>query len=346
VDAGAVPLLVLCIQEPEVSLKCIAASALSDICKHSPELAQTVVDAGAIAHLAQMILNPDAKLKRQVFSALAQIAKHSVDLAEMVVEAEIFPAVLSCLKDPDSYVRKNTATLIREIAKHSPELAQLIVNAGGCAALVDYIQETRSNVRLPAIMCLGYIAAHSESLAMSVIVSNGVQQLANALAAEQEDHIQSAICWTIGQVGRHTPEHAKAIAQANLLLKLLRCFMRTDASDDLQSKAKKALKNVLQRCVQLEALEPLLHEAPPNILKYVIAQFSKILPHNAKARKSFVTSGGLKKLQEIRAEPGSALAEYVHAINSCYPEEIVKYYSPGYAQQLLDRVSDYNPPNA
>lgn len=63
VDAGAVPLLVLCIQEPELSLKRIAASALSDICKHSPELAQTVVDAGAIAHLAQMILNPDAKLK-------------------------------------------------------------------------------------------------------------------------------------------------------------------------------------------------------------------------------------------------------------------------------------------
>lgn len=63
VDAGAVPLLVLCIQEPELSLKRISASALSDICKHSPELAQTVVDAGAIAHLAQMVLNPDAKLK-------------------------------------------------------------------------------------------------------------------------------------------------------------------------------------------------------------------------------------------------------------------------------------------
>lgn len=63
VDAGAVPLLVLCIQEPETALKRIAASALSDISKHSPELAQTVVDVGAIAHLAQMILNPDEKLK-------------------------------------------------------------------------------------------------------------------------------------------------------------------------------------------------------------------------------------------------------------------------------------------
>lgn len=63
VDAGVVPLLVLCIQEPEIALKRVAASALSDIAKHSPELAQTVVDTGAIAHLAQLILNPDAKLK-------------------------------------------------------------------------------------------------------------------------------------------------------------------------------------------------------------------------------------------------------------------------------------------
>jgi hypothetical protein len=38
VDAGAVPLLVLCVQEPELSLKRIAASGLSDICKHSPEV--------------------------------------------------------------------------------------------------------------------------------------------------------------------------------------------------------------------------------------------------------------------------------------------------------------------
>ena len=147
VDAGAVPLLVLCLQEPEIALKRVAASALSDIGKHSPELAQTVVDAGAIAHLAQMILNPDAQLKvnigrsrystdrflfaqRQIFSALSQIGKHSVDLAEMVVEAEIFPAAFACLNDSDEYVKKNCATLIREIVKHTPEVRdQLIVHS-------------------------------------------------------------------------------------------------------------------------------------------------------------------------------------------------------------------------
>ena len=43
VDVGAVPLLILCEQEPEISLKRIAASSLSDIAKHSPELAQVRV---------------------------------------------------------------------------------------------------------------------------------------------------------------------------------------------------------------------------------------------------------------------------------------------------------------
>ena len=89
--------------------------------------------------------------------------------------------------------------------------------------------------------------------------------------------------------------------------------------------SKKALKNILQKCVHLPALEPLLHDAPANILKHVVGQFSKVLPHDAKARKLFVTSGGLKKIQEIKVEPGSALHEYINTINNCYPEEIVKY---------------------
>lgn len=359
VDAGAVPLLVLCIQEPEMPLKRIAASALSDICKHSPELAQTVVDAGAIAHLAQMILNQDSKLKRHIFSALSQIAKHSVDLAEMVVEAEIFPAVLSCLKDDDEYVKKNVATLIREIAKHTPELAQLISNAGGVGAVVDFTKESKGNVRLPGIMMLGYVAAHSETLAMSVILSKGVTVLASILSGHEdqdqrilsvkelsgneEDHIQAAIAWALGQIGRHTPEHAKAVAVTNVLQSLLYCFLNTASSEDLQAKSKKALKNILQKCVHLPALEPLLNDAPPHILKHVVSQFAKVLPHDAKQRRQFVTSGGLRKVQEINAERNSELSEHINTINNCYPEEIVRYYSPGYAEKLLQRVDQYQP---
>ena len=52
-----------------------------------------------------------------------------------------------------------------------------------------------------------------------------------------------------------------------------------------------------------------------------------------------------EEVQEIKMEPGTALAEYINAINGCYPEEIVKYYSPGYSEQLLDRVEQYQPLN-
>ena len=41
-----------------------------------------------------------------------------------------------------------------------------------------------------------------------------------------------------------------------------------------------------------------------------------MLPHDSKARRLFVTSGGLKKIQEIKAEPGSILQEYINNINN------------------------------
>lgn len=40
--------------------------------------------------------------------------------------------------------------------------------------------------------------------------------------------------------------------------------------------SKKALKSVLQKCTYLPGLEPLLYDAPSNILKHVLCQFSKV----------------------------------------------------------------------
>jgi 3-methyladenine DNA glycosylase AlkD len=341
VEAGAVPLLVLCVQEPELSLKRISASALSDIARHTAELAHKVYDAGAVTYLAQLIGHMDTQLKQQVCAALGQVAKHSVDLAEFVMEAELFPRILNCLKDTDMTVRKNAATCIREIAKQSPHLAKVIVNAGGSASIVDYISETTSNARLPGIMSLGYISAFDESLAMGVIVSKGVSPLRDALVNEPEDHIKAAAAWSLGQIGRHSADHARALAEVNVPSALLACYIDDKSSEDLRSKSKRALKSIVQMCEHLPALEPLLQTAPPNILKYVVHQFAKTLPNNVDARRTFVQSGGLEKIQQIRAEPGSKLREHIDEINSLYPPEIVRYFSPEYKDNLLKTLDDY-----
>lgn len=340
VDANATVRLVGCFQEPQLNLKRVAASALSDVCKHSPELAQTVVDAGAVLLLAKDISSPDAALKRQVCCCLAQIAKHSVDLAEVVVEAEVFPRILQCLKDVDELVQKNAATCIREIARHTPDLAKLILNAGGVVAMVEYITAARGNNRLPGIMTLGYIAAFTETLAYAVVISKGIPPLKDALINEPEDHVKAAAAWSLGQIGRHTPDHARALAEADVLRRLLAVFLQPDSSEDLRQKAKRALKGVIMKCTHLAALEPLLQLAPDNILKYVVQQFAKVLPNDRAAQRSFVQSGGLKKIQEVKADLGSNLRDCVDEISMLYPLEIVQFYSPDYGDQLLKKLDE------
>ena len=61
-------------------------------------------------------------------------------------------------------------------------------------------------------------------------------QLALALAEEPLDHIKAATAWALSQIGRHSPKHAKAVAVANVLPRLLQCYLRADASEDLQTK--------------------------------------------------------------------------------------------------------------
>lgn len=67
----------LALQEPDPNLKRIAALALNEVGKHSPDLAQVVLDAGAAPYLAQQINHHDAQLKKQTCQTLASIAKHT-----------------------------------------------------------------------------------------------------------------------------------------------------------------------------------------------------------------------------------------------------------------------------
>ncbi|KAJ8314139.1 hypothetical protein KUTeg_008700 [Tegillarca granosa] len=315
VDSGAVDSLVVCLEEFDPGVKEAAAWALGYIARHNAELAQAVVDSGAVPLLVLCIQEPELSLKRIAASALSDICKHSPELAQTVVDAGAIAHLAQMILNPDAKLKRQVFSALSQISKHSVDLAEMVVEAEIFPAVLTCLKDPDEYVKKNVATLIREIAKHTPE---------GVVQLAIALSEEPEDHIQAAAAWALGQIGRHTPEHSKAVAMANVLPKLLQCYLRAEASEDLQTKSKKALKNILQKCVHLSSLEPLLHDAPPNVLKHVVGQFSKVLPHDSKARRLFVTSGGLKKIQEIKTEPGSALAEYVNTINNCYPEEIVK----------------------
>lgn len=77
----------------------------------------------------------------------------------------------------------------------------------------------------------------------------GVNQLALTLADEREDHIKAATAWSLGQIGRHTPEHAKAVAVTNVLPRLLQLYLSTTSSEDLQTKVCVYKCSILTRMV-------------------------------------------------------------------------------------------------
>jgi len=153
---------------------------------------------------------------------------------------------------------------------------------------------------------------------------------------------------------------------------LIDVYQAGESSQDLKNKSQRALKAVLTKCTHLIALQPLLinystRDLNCKILKYLVQQFAKVLPNDTNNRKSFVQCGALQKIQELKylyetqannkqdnAEENadaeqeneevvdySDVLSFISTINSCFPPELVQYYSPNYSQQLLKKLDDF-----
>lgn len=83
-------------------------------------------------------------------------------------------------------------------------------------------------------------------------------------------------------------------------------------------------------------LRPDAARAPPRARRML--QVGKVLANDPPGRAAFVHSGGLAAVQRLGEAPGSGLREAVEVINSSYPEDVVRYYSPSYESGLLSKL--------
>lgn len=74
-------------------------------------------------------------------------------------------------------------------------------------------------------MALGYISGHSDQMAIAIIGSQGAVILSKLLQQETDDSVQAIIVWALGQMGKHSPEHAQAIAETNIFKKLVQVVL-------------------------------------------------------------------------------------------------------------------------
>jgi hypothetical protein len=95
---------------------------------------------------------------------------------------------------------------------------------------------------------------------------------------------------------------------------------------------------VLNKCLNAPALAPLLRDGNAKVQKYVLAQYAAILPNDAAARKAFMASGLLQRVQEVKSTAPPKMAESIARINAAFPDEAVKFSDPAYARELLARL--------
>lgn len=343
VSSQAVPFLITAAQGNEQSLKRMAILALGEIAKHDLELAKYIINAKGVKTITPLLKETDPKLKTAACSTLAHISKHSVETANLVVDSGIFPESLLCLKDSDYEVRKSAATLIREIVKHTQELSQRVVTEGGSVALVQYLKPDQGNDPLFGVMAIGYIASFSQSLATVLLQCGAADVCLNVFVQSKHEQTRAAAAWTLGQLGKHTSDTAATLAKLNVLSLLLDGHNKPDGSNDLVVKTERALQLIISKCTIIESLEPLIDKANENpscraILEVVLEQIAKLLPKNPKMRVPFVESGGFTAVQKVEEKGNQKIAEHKKKINSCYPEQAVKYYSPNYSQDLLKEI--------
>ena len=76
-------------------------------------------------------------------------------------------------------------------------------------------------------------------------------------------------------------------------------------------------------------------------MKHILNQYVICLKDNKEAKRNFV-NGGLQKLQEIKVKASGPIQQLISDINSYYDDAIVKYYSPDYATNLLNKIDNYS----
>lgn len=337
VEARAVDSLLLCLQEPELILKRVASQTLAYICQHTEQLSQPVAENG-LDVITRYLNYTDTAIKRNVCNLLTNICKHSPELATLVLSKMVHPQkLLNCLKDNDAKVRQSAANCICQIVNKTPETAAAICSAGAPHVIIDYIRKTKGDAKLFGILSLAYISQYKEDMAMQIIEAGAVEVLRDALETSSEQ-VKCAVCFCLNHLGRHSPAHANEISKSGCLETMLFYYKNENTSNDLKDKAKKAINEIIIKCSNLSALEPLLHVGSKEILKTVLTQFVTYLKGNQPELSNFARNGGLQRVLEMQPKVQEPLLHLTQEICSYYPQEIINYYSPGYSKMLLDQI--------
>ncbi|XP_029341517.1 sperm-associated antigen 6-like [Acyrthosiphon pisum] len=346
VDYGVLPQIVLCLKEQQQSLKLYALSALDEMAKNNEDLALKIVDVPTLPHVIIFLMPNfvDKKVQKSALILIKNIVKHSLYLTEHAIESNLFPEILLLMAHPDESIRNNSAKVIREVVQHSVQIAQMVVNSGGIDKLLNVISCSEELSPNPAVHALGYIAAMSPKLASAIIQSQVLMHLTAILRSDTDKLTKAGTVWTLGMIGQHSAEHARSICSCDAITNIINVYLDSGIESESRHKCIVALEQILKKCDDYNVLDKLLiPSTPTEIMIYILEKISIILPKNSQARRTFITNGHLKMIQNINPEVNSELFQVIKAINCCFPEDIIQMVAGDFPETVMKTVDKYVP---
>ena len=131
---------------------------------------------------------------------------------------------------------------------------------------------------------------------------DGGRALVRCLESAETGDVAAAAAWALGCIARHGTPTASVLAKNGAIGALLRCYagVQADRHLTLREKAKASLKSLIRKCGGLETIDALVSaETPGPILRHVLSEFAERLGKDVAAKRAFVTSGGLMRLQGV-----------------------------------------------
>ena len=268
--------------------------------------------------------------------ALGHMSSFKERLANMIVEAKGIETLVSLLSLPSPGIDTLSAAswAITQLARYGPETSLAVANASALPSLMS-VYSTSVGLLAANVGNVGGSSGETEAAQMArlakakqSISSNGVPQ-----STASDAHL--------------------SMTQATAADRMSLQDTGPDQIRDMHAKVRVALETCITLCPEAAALEPLLvTTSGVEILATVTKRLAQLLRESVDSKKTFITSGGLMRLQAIARqyegqaaeascgdvlveEDGSCVRESslvammmqdVRTINASFPEAIVQYY--------------------
>ncbi|KXS20492.1 ARM repeat-containing protein [Gonapodya prolifera JEL478] len=373
---SVLPPLIACAEEPELGVKRAAVAAIGEVAAHGPSLAHALLTHSALPPLLSLLRHPSSTLRRSSLVSISRLC-HTADLAEAVADAGGVESAVRCSAEEDQAVAKAAVGVMEAVVKHSVELAQMAASFGAIGPVVDFLSRARGAAKMPAILTLTHLSCSSESLALACLASSALPALVACLdpclvpcdLAEPDIKAAVAAAACLAQMGRHSSEHARMVGGDGVLEKMAGIATRFKGRSDFAAAPLPPNSDSKNAAVRRHS-DANMFSHPPHILAPTYRQIAKILAKDPAARREMASCGALEAAQRVlhllRPPDGPAsilnsrpslpdptpavapelslLAEAVCEINACFPDEIVRYFTPGYEKDMLARLEEVRPP--